>query len=101
MEIVGGGIGAWNVSCGGVISIVIPVKDGGADLARCLDAIAAQRIDEPVEVVIVDSGSRDDSLEHAHRHGAIVREIPAAEFSHGASRNLGASLASGELLVFI
>jgi rhamnosyltransferase len=84
-----------------VISIVIPVKDGGGDLARCLDAIAAQAIEEQVEIVVVDSGSTDGSLELARGRGAIVREIPSHEFSHGASRNLGARLAGGELLVFI
>jgi rhamnosyltransferase len=84
-----------------VISIVIPVKDGGADLERCLDAIAVQRIDKQVEVVIVDSGSSDGSVALARARGALVCEIPAHEFSHGASRNLGASLASGDVLVFI
>ena len=46
-----------------VISVVIPVKDGGADLVRCLDGIARQEVDEPVEVVVVDSGSRDGSAD--------------------------------------
>lgn len=84
-----------------MISIVIPVKDGGADLERCLDAIAAQRTDEQVQVVIVDSGSSDGSVALARGRGALVHEIPPHEFSHGASRNLGAGLASGEVLVFI
>ena len=44
-----------------MISVVIPVKDGGADLMRCLEAIAHQRVDEEVEIVVVDSGSRDGS----------------------------------------
>jgi rhamnosyltransferase len=85
------------------ISIVIPVKDGGADLERCLQAIDAQRPPdgERVELVVVDSGSSDGSVELARRHGAIVREIPPHEFNHGASRNLGAGASSGELLVFI
>lgn len=84
-----------------MISIVIPVKDGGADLERCLDAIAAQRVDEQVEVVIVDSGSSDGSVALARERGALVHEIPPHEFSHGASRNLGADLAKGDVLVFI
>jgi GT2 family glycosyltransferase len=84
-----------------VISIVIPVKDGGNDLARCLQGIRAQVLDEQVETVIVDSGSSDDSLVLARDHGALVREIAPHEFSHGSARNLGASLAQGELLVFI
>jgi GT2 family glycosyltransferase len=85
------------------ISVVIPVKDGGEDLARCLAAIAAQRLTdgEKVELVVVDSGSRDSSVELARSHGAIVREIPPETFNHGASRNLGASLSGGDPLVFI
>jgi rhamnosyltransferase len=85
-----------------MISIVIPVKNGGADLARCLQAIAEQDVgEEPVEVVVVDSGSTDDSLAIARAHHAVVREIPPAEFTHGASRNIGAGVARGEWLVFI
>jgi rhamnosyltransferase len=76
------------------------VKDGGADLVRCLDAIGRQVVDDTVEVVVIDSGSTDSSVEVAHSHGARVHEIPASEFGHGRTRNLGASLAAGETLVF-
>jgi GT2 family glycosyltransferase len=83
-----------------MISVVIPVKDGGPDLVRCLDAIGRQQIDEQVEVVVVDSGSTDGSAERAERAGARVHQIPAGEFHHGRTRNLGARLAAGETLVF-
>jgi rhamnosyltransferase len=83
------------------ISIVIPVKNGGTGLERCLASIAAQRGEDEVEVVIVDSGSRDGSVEVARRSGATVHEIKPADFSHGASRNIGAGLSRGEWLVFI
>lgn len=83
-----------------MISVVIPVKDGGADLVRCLDAIRGQVVGDDVEVVVVDSGSRDGSAELARSRGARVHEIPASEFGHGRTRNLGAELAGGEVLVF-
>jgi rhamnosyltransferase len=83
-----------------VISVVIPVKDGGLDLVRCLDGIAGQELDEEVEVVVVDSGSTDGSADVARSAGAAVHEIPAAEFGHGRTRNLGAGLARGDVLVF-
>jgi glycosyltransferase involved in cell wall biosynthesis len=83
-----------------MISVVIPVKDGGADLVRCLVAIARQRMDEDVEVVVVDSGSQDGSVERAQAAGARVHSIPASEFQHGRTRNLGAQLARGDTLVF-
>jgi len=83
-----------------MISVVIPVKDGGDDLARCLAGIASQRVDEEVEVVVVDSGSSDDSVERARAAGAVVEEIDPAEFGHGRTRNLGVGLARGDLVVF-
>jgi len=83
-----------------VISVLIPVKDGGADLVRCLEGIASQEVDDKVEVVVVDSGSTDGSPDRARQLGAQVHEIPAQEFVHGATRNLAARLSRGDVLVF-
>jgi rhamnosyltransferase len=83
-----------------LISVIIPVRNGGEDLRRCLDAIEAQRVEGDVELVVVDSSSTDGSAELARSSGALVHVIPVEEFNHGATRNLGAELASGETLVF-
>jgi rhamnosyltransferase len=83
-----------------VISVVIPTKNGGYDLVRCLRAIASQRVDDDVEVVVVDSGSDDGSVARAQSLGARVHSIAATEFHHGRTRNLGADLARGDTLVF-
>jgi rhamnosyltransferase len=83
-----------------VISVLIPVKDGGSDLRRCLDGIARQEIDGEVEVVVVDSGSADGSPELARSLGAKVLEVESVGFRHGATRNLAAEAARGEILVF-
>ena len=83
-----------------MISVIIPVKDGGDALRRCLDGIARQRTDEDVEALVVDSGSTDGSRELAQSMGARVLEEQAAGFRHGATRNLAAANARGELLVF-
>ena len=83
------------------ISILIPVKDGGEDLARCLAAISRQRETPPPEVVVVDSGSADGSVELARGFGAKVIEIAPEEFDHGGTRNLAARSAGGEILVFL
>jgi GT2 family glycosyltransferase len=83
-----------------MISVIVPVRDGGDDLRRCLDAIARQRVDEEVETIVADSESRDGSRELARSRGARVLEIGSSEFGHGATRNLAAAEAGGETLVF-
>jgi rhamnosyltransferase len=83
-----------------VISVLIPVKNGGTDLARCLEGIARQRVDDEIEVVVVDSGSQDGSPDRARAFGARVHEIPPEQFVHGATRNLAAQLSRGDVLVF-
>jgi rhamnosyltransferase len=83
-----------------MISVIIPVKNGGGDLVRCLDGITRQQVDDEVEIVVVDSGSTDGSVQVARDAGARVHEIPPSAFNHGSTRNLGVSLSSGDLLVF-
>ena len=83
-----------------MISILIPVQNGGDDLRRCLDAIARQQVDDDVETIIVDHHSTDGTPEYARSRGARVVEIGHSEFGHGATRNLAAREARGEVLVF-
>ena len=83
-----------------MISIVIPVKNGGEGLRSSLQAIRGQRVHDDVDVVVVDSGSTDGSQELARSFGARVHEISPTEFNHGATRNLGAQLAEGDTIVF-
>lgn len=81
-------------------SIVIPVLNGGEEFRRCLECIATQEFDGEVELVVVDSGSTDGSPALASAHGAVVHEIPREAFNHGSTRNLGAALSTGDVLVF-
>jgi rhamnosyltransferase len=83
-----------------LISVLIPVRNGGDELVRCLEAIAAQQIDTGVELLVIDSGSTDGTPERARSHGARVHEIGADEFHHGTTRNLAAGLAKGDILVW-
>ncbi|GGK56100.1 glycosyltransferase family 2 protein [Ornithinimicrobium pekingense] len=57
------------------VSVVIPVRDDARLLERCLDALARQTV-APLEVVVVDNGSRDDSAAVARARGARVVEEP-------------------------
>jgi len=84
------------------VSILIPVKNGGRYLDELLTAVKNQRGDAAVvEIIAVDSGSRDRSVAILRRHGATVVQIPPQEFGHGKTRNLAASRATGDYLVLL
>ena len=80
------------------VSVVIPVRDGERHLGSLLTAL---RREQPDEVLVIDSGSRDRSLEIARAAGVEILEIEASEFGHGRTRNLGAERTSGELICFL
>jgi hypothetical protein len=58
------------------VSVVVPVKDDAVALERCLTLLAQQSV-TPAEVVVVDNGCRDTSVDVATRHGARVVVEPA------------------------
>ncbi len=83
------------------ISIIIPVKNGVHTLKRCLDAIVAQSLISETEIIIIDSGSKDGTLQliRDYPHDIRLYQIPPKDFSHGGTRNYGVSLAKGEFVV--
>jgi O-antigen biosynthesis protein len=85
------------------VSVVVPVKDGAEHLAELLAAVLAQAGDAPggLDVLVIDSGSRDGSVAIARDAGARVLEIDPATFGHGRTRNLGAEQTSGEIIAFL
>lgn len=84
-----------------MVSIVIPTLNGGPTLRRLLAALAAQRADVETEIVAVDSGSTDGTLEALDESGATIVQVEPREFNHGTARNAALSRARGELAVLI
>jgi glycosyltransferase involved in cell wall biosynthesis len=82
------------------VSVVIPVKDGARYLERLLAAVREQGGDA-VELLVIDSGSSDGSVELARAGGTTVHEIPPQEFGHGRTRNLAMEIASGDIVCFL
>jgi rhamnosyltransferase len=84
------------------ISIIIPAKNEGENIGKCLDAVWAQECSTAFEVIVIDSGSEDDTVALVNEKQNIrLIEIRTDEFGHGKTRNLGAKLAKGDFLVFL
>ena len=96
------GTGETTSPTGVDVGIVVPTKNGAATLDRLLTAIKRQRTELSWEILAIDSGSTDGTLEVLRTRGARVHEIQPEEFSHSRTRNLGARLARAEsYLVFL
>ena len=80
------------------ISIIIPTKNGEKTIATCLNGIFKQKLISETEVIIIDSGSTDKTLEIVNDYPVRLYKIKPEEFGHGKTRNYGASLAKGEFL---
>ncbi|WP_201785902.1 glycosyltransferase family 2 protein [Longilinea arvoryzae] len=83
------------------ISAVIPTKNAGSEFEFLIKMLKQQKGIREIELVIVDSGSTDDTLLIAKQHGAKIIQIKPEQFSHSFSRNLGAENASGDYLLFM
>jgi rhamnosyltransferase len=82
-------------------SIIILTKDEEGHIGRCLEAVYGQSADFPFEVVVIDSGSRDRTIEIVRKYPARLLQIAPSEFHHARTRNLGGRVSSGKYLVFL
>jgi glycosyltransferase involved in cell wall biosynthesis len=83
-------------------SIVIRTLNEYKHLQELFGAIANQHTpDFHVEVVLVDSGSTDGTLDIATHFGCRITTIDQSEFTFGRSLNRGCDFAQGDYLVFL
>jgi rhamnosyltransferase len=83
------------------VSVVIPTRDGGPLFERVLASVRAQEGLGTLELVVLDSRSADATRERAAAAEATVVDVPPGSFGHGRTRNVGAELARGEVLVMM
>ncbi|WP_170037174.1 glycosyltransferase [Georgenia soli] len=84
-------------------SVVIPALNAAATIGTQLRALSAQTYDAPWEVVVVDNGSTDTTVEVCEQFAAEIprlRVIRCERPGTSAARNAGAAAASSDLLLF-
>ena len=82
------------------VSVLIGVYNGAPYLAEAIDSVLAQSY-RPLEIIVVDDGSTDDSGNIAQTYGALVRYEYQRNAGNGAARNRALRLASGNLFAFL
>jgi glycosyltransferase involved in cell wall biosynthesis len=84
-----------------MISIIIPTLNEAKYLERVLKSIRNQN-SQALEIIIVDGGSTDNTLEIAKKYAdAIPIKIAIKKSNIAQARNSGAKLAKGEILIFL
>lgn len=81
-----------------LVSVIIPVYNEEQEVANCLQSIRKQSY-KNLEIIIVDDGSTDKTLQIVKKFKAKI--LTQKHKGPGTARNLGASKARGEILVFI
>jgi L-ascorbate metabolism protein UlaG (beta-lactamase superfamily)/glycosyltransferase involved in cell wall biosynthesis len=82
------------------VSFIIRTLNEALHLGSLLESIEKQKVDDlEYEIILVDSGSTDGTLEIAALHNCHILHISRDEFSFGRSLNMGCEAASGDILV--
>jgi rSAM/selenodomain-associated transferase 2 len=79
------------------LSIIIPVLNEGESIAATLDALAGMRT-LGTEVIVVDGGSRDATIQRARLRADLVISAPRGR---AVQMNAGAAKATGDILLFL
>ncbi|CCG04986.1 glycosyltransferase [Blastococcus saxobsidens] len=97
-EVTASRVGGGNV----LVTVVVLTYDGERFLTDLLNAVTTQDIDGDVEVLVIDSGSTDRTLEIVTRYpGVRLIRIPNSHFGHGRTRNQAARWARGRYVAYL
>lgn len=81
------------------IGVIIPALNEGKNIARCLAPLLESSL--PLEILVVDSGSRDNTADIAREKGVEVITLEKDEFNHGATREMARKMLDTEIVVML
>ncbi|MGY1605494.1 glycosyltransferase family 2 protein [Geodermatophilus sp. SYSU D00815] len=83
-------------------TVAVLTYNGERYLRELLSAVSIQRVDGEVEILVVDSGSTDATLDIVAEFPQVrLIRIPNEEFGHGRTRNFAAHQARGRYVAYL
>ena len=83
------------------ISIIIRTYNEEKYLKKNISSILKQEVNQNIEILVVDSGSTDKTIQIANELKVKLIRIQKNEFTFGRSLNIGCEKAIGKILVFL
>jgi rhamnosyltransferase len=83
------------------LTALIRCRDEERGIGPLIDGLRSQTIADSLEIVVIDSGSQDGTLDEVRRRGIKPLQIPSSEFTYGRALNLAAAAASAPLCLSI
>lgn len=81
-------------------SLIIRSYNEQKHIRRLLEGIKKQTVFSHLEIILVDSGSNDDTVLIAREYNVKIIDIKPENFSFGRALNMGCAVATGEFLLF-
>lgn len=81
------------------VSVIIPTFNGGELFREVLEMVFTQVIEFELEVIVIDSGSSDETLDICSAYPVKLITIPPGSFHHSKTRNLAIDCAKGDVCV--
>ncbi len=88
----------------GKVSVIVPVYNISSYLDRCIISLIKQSCFEKLEIILVNDGSTDNSLDVCHKYSRKYNNIVVISKENGgvsSARNIGISVATGEYMAFV
>ena len=81
-------------------SVIVPARNAEVTIGRCLGALVQQDYREPYEVIVIDDGSEDRTVEVVEQSPKPLTLLRRESLGPAAARNAGVAAATGSILAF-
>ncbi len=81
-------------------ALIIPTYNAASHIDALLQGILQQEL-QPNHILVIDSGSTDNTIELLKKHPVTVHQIPKAQFNHGGTRQQGIKMVDADIYIFM